>query len=225
MLIPKPVFSTVLAASKDPSRYQLCGVYLERVADRKCKAVATDGKQLTEVTWNEEDDPEDHPHGTVPVEGFSAIVPSGDMKALEKMVPRSDKAVLESVALDENPSMNGQPYHLPFVATDLDSTQKRDVRAIEATYPDYKWIVDRAPYRSGFQIRFNPYILANQLLTVAKCAGMKKNGNGTVVLAFREPIPGDKHSQPEKHPVQIWAQSEGGQIEVTGVAMPLVAQK
>ena len=34
MLIPKSVFSTVRAASKDPSRYQLCGVYLERVADR-----------------------------------------------------------------------------------------------------------------------------------------------------------------------------------------------
>ena len=224
MLIPKSVFSTVQAASKDPSRYQLCGVYLERVADRKCRAVATDGKQLTEVTWNEEDDPEDHPHGTVPVEGFSAIVPSTDMKSLERMAPKSPRPILENVALDEHPSMNGQPFHLPFVSTDLDATQKRDVRAVEGTYPDYKSVINVTAYSGGFQIRFNPYILANQLLTVAKCAGMKKNGNGTVVLAFREPIRGDKHSQPERHPVQIWAKSEDGQIEVTGLAMPLVAE-
>ena len=53
---------------------------------------------------------------------------------------------------------------------------------------------------------------------------MRKNGDATVVLAFREPVPGDKHSQPERHPVQIWAKGEGGQIEVTGLVMPLVAE-
>ena len=74
--------------------------------------------------------------------------------------------------------------------------------------------------QGGFQIRFNPFILAEQILTAAKCAGLspKDKPGATVMLAFKD------DRKPENYPVQIWAQSEGGQIEVTGIAMPLAAE-
>ena len=65
-------------------------------------------------------------------------------------------------------------------------------------------------------MRFNPYILANQLLTVAKCAGLDKK-MATVVLEF------DSTRKPDEHPMLVKAQSTDKRIQVTGMAMPLVS--
>jgi DNA polymerase III sliding clamp (beta) subunit (PCNA family) len=45
MLIPKNVLEIVRSASKDQTRYQLCGVHLERKSKDTIEACATDGKQ------------------------------------------------------------------------------------------------------------------------------------------------------------------------------------
>ncbi len=211
MLIPKEVLNVLGAASKDPNRFQLCGIHLKRLTHDRCSAVATDGKQLTVVTWDE-DDWKEYPDGPEPVDGFDTIVPDHDVKSLRAMIPScTPRPILDNLVLDEGPHSNGNPHLLPFSSTDLDSKQNRECRAIEGTYPDYSSVIHSG---GGVRVMFNPYILANQLLTVAKCAGLDKK-EARVTLEF-------KTRKPAEHPMLIKTESTDKRIQVTGMAMPLV---
>ena len=206
-MIPKQILESVRSASKDPARYQLTGIYLERLTEDECSATATDGKQLLHVRWKE-DDWSEHPKGSVGVEGFSAILPTSEVKALKGMIPRCNpRPILENLCLDESES-NGR---LPFTVTDLETTTDRESSQIQGTYPDYKWVLEKG---NGFSIRFNPLILANLLTAVAKCSEAE-----TVELQF------STERKPEAHPVMVVAENKLNQVKVIGMVMPLVEAK
>ena len=63
MLIPPSVLKGVsAAASKDPARWQLLGVFVERIGERTCAATATDGiimlsALIETVGWKRGDGP------------------------------------------------------------------------------------------------------------------------------------------------------------------------
>jgi DNA polymerase III sliding clamp (beta) subunit (PCNA family) len=74
MDVPLNILHTMGAASKDAARYQLTGVFFER--NGALSATATDGKQLTHVSWED-------PSGAV--EGFASIIPNESIKRLLKV--------------------------------------------------------------------------------------------------------------------------------------------
>lgn len=207
MMIPKQILESVRSASKDAARYQLTGIYLERLGEDECSATATDGKQLLHVRWKEEDWKE-HPKGSEGVEGFNAILPTSEVKALKSMIPKCNpRPILEYLCLDESEA-NGK---LPFSVTDLETTTGRESSQIQGTYPDYKWVLEGG---RGFSIKFNPLILANLLTAVAKCSEAD-----VVELQF------STDRKPQDHPVMVVAQAPGSNVKVTGMAMPLVKEK
>lgn len=60
MLVPKRILVAMLShTDSESSRYALGAIQLERTADGKPIAIATDGRRLLAMTWNE---PEEHPH-------------------------------------------------------------------------------------------------------------------------------------------------------------------
>lgn len=206
-MIPKQILEAVRSASKDPARYMLAGIYLERLTEDECSATATDGKQLLNVRWKE-DDWKEHPKGSEGVKGFSAILPTTEIKALKGMIPRcTPRPILENLCLDESES-NGR---LPFSVTDLETSTGRESSPIQGDYPDYKWALNGG---KGFSIRFNPLIMANLLTAVAKCADVD-----VVELQF------STDRNPEKHPVMVIATNKLNQIKVKGMVMPLVEAK
>jgi hypothetical protein len=125
------------------------------------------------------------------------------------MIPRdSARPILKHIALDEN-GANGT---INCNVTTMESKQNREVRPFDLIYPDYASVMHSG---DGLSIHVNPYFLAEQLVTVAKILGLKKN-TGTVKLQF-------KATDPERHPVNIVGQNHS--VEVTGMVMPLVKEE
>jgi DNA polymerase-3 subunit beta len=108
-----------IAASRDPARYQLTGVFVEVDGD-KMVMTATDGKRLTNDYIRIENP-----------SGFAkrGIVPNRAVDALLKVLPKGD--------MDFGFSMGESELHVAFGSGELTS------KLIEGTYPDYKVAVSQ----------------------------------------------------------------------------------
>jgi DNA polymerase-3 subunit beta len=122
--IPREKFLEMLrrvaiAASRDPARYQLTGVFVEVDGD-KMVMTATDGKRLTNDYIRIENP-----------SGFAkrGIVPNRAVDALLKVLPKGDT--------DFGFSMGESELHVAFGSGELTS------KLIEGTYPDYKVAVSQ----------------------------------------------------------------------------------
>jgi DNA polymerase III sliding clamp (beta) subunit (PCNA family) len=133
MLLNKHNLSIVSCASKDETRYGLCGV---RVT--KDYTEATDGHRLARVTVPTAD-PAEFPDVGITANGEmpSVTVPSEAAKALEKALPRPGRSrrppILENAIVDTEAAARGT---FRAIATDLTTRTPVEAQVIDARYPD-----------------------------------------------------------------------------------------
>jgi len=185
MLIPPKVLNVARCASRDASRYQLMGVYLERHGERLCSATTTDGKTLAHVRWIEEL-PEEFPE----VEGVDptgkacshALIPLDQIKDIQKLAAKDPvQPILTNVAMCETP-VGATVY---FAGTDLDRRQRLDVKEIQGTFPDYsRALTVKNPLATVY---VNPQLLIQALETI------------------RDTVPGKRGEHVVK--MEVWADS------------------
>ena len=181
------------------------GVLVERNDEGKARAVATDGRRLILSEWFE-DDPKDYP----PIEGFSsehrngfsAILPTGALKAAAKGIKNSRyKPILGNVAIDEQ-SANGKVL---LSTTDLETVQQSTVATCEGHFPkwqdvvpDYKTIKAASRTRRNglprdsfpsIRIGVNAKLLAELLTTICK---INKDADGGNVVSLEVPLSPDR---------------------------------
>lgn len=190
MDVPLNVLHTAMAASKDPARFQLTGVFFER--NGNLSATATDGKQLTHITWKDDSGKTDD---------FAAIVASDSLKKVLKVRDGLHEKV--SIPDDLHITRRSEAMLLP-------GADKVTVDAIDATYPDYRWVCRET---SEHEIRINPFILINQLQTLCKALGLDKKDGSTMVLGFND----------AENPLKLEGTSNG--VRARGYVMPLVVDK
>jgi len=209
VLIPPNVLNVVGCASRDPARYQLCGVLLERKGERQGSATATDGKTLAHVTWME-DEQQDFPERGVnpaPAPKASVIIPTAAVKELAGMAPKKPlKPVLRNVVMDEH-TLNGTAT---FLATELGETDRRaTVKTLEGTYPDAGFALRSCKPETS--VRVNPFLLIRALETYVKTMGLKKTGAPDCTIDICGPSP-------------IRIRGACDDREVTVLAMPLTTK-
>lgn len=231
MLIPPSVFNAVGCASKDANRFQLTGVLLSREADGKPVAVATDGKTLVQASWKEDHATEypvypSNPVGHDSVPGYAAIIPSASCKRLAKMAvnPQVRYPILDNIALDEQASVESKSAQ--FSSTDLDTVQRLDVKPIDATYPDYKVVIDGIENSSPDHVTrvqtldINPHILIQALQTMIKTSALPKKECRVTLSVICE-----VNKAGESIPRPLSFTSKGDKVETKAFVMPMVRDK
>lgn len=144
MLIPKCIFPVVKFSAKEKTRYALNSVLLDRKGnDGGPRAIATDGRRLIIVEWNE---PEPDKYPTLEglphekpdkpnVEG--TMVPVSAWEKACKAIPKMKfRPVLEHAIFDETDSET-----VRMGATDLETVEKFESRKLEGHYPEFDTIV------------------------------------------------------------------------------------
>ena len=176
MLIPPNVLKAVSAgASKDKARWQLNGVYLERVSPTKSAATATCGKTLIHAEWNEPA-PGVYPGPDLSKEGTKVIIPITDIPGLVKLAPddKFTKPDLKYLAMNEH-TLNGTAT---FSGTNGHSTKTSTIEPVDGQYPDYRVVLQDKGERT-IQMRVNPQLLIKTLKAVQDAAEVE-----TVTLEF-----------------------------------------
>ena len=194
MDVPLNVLHTVGAASKDTARYQLAGVFFER--NGVLSATATDGKQLTHVTWED-------PSGKA--DDFASIISSESIKRILKVRDSLHEKVSLPDCLGTDKDIRDRDE-----AVLLPGADKVTIEAIDGKYPDYRQVCRET---SEHEIRINPFILINQLQVLCKALGLSKRNGSTVVLGMND----------AKNPLKLEGTSGG--VTARGYIMPLVAEK
>ncbi len=133
MFIPKAAFAVSKVASKDNIRYAFAAISVQRLADGKARAVATDGRRMMIASWD------DKTEAGQRVDNFASLIARDDFDNAGKAdgTRAANRVVNRSVRLDE-PSANGtvalQPgYH---IATDYHTTGPAlTARTADAIFP------------------------------------------------------------------------------------------
>lgn len=141
MLIPRNVLKAAVAhTDRENSRYALGAVLVERDESGKPIVVATDGRKLFSVTWDEDAAGDYPPVGDqTHVAGFSALIPVDAIKKIIGMakVPtrmESSKPILRNVLLEEKTASASM---VRFAATNIDTTERQEVKQADGRFP--KW--------------------------------------------------------------------------------------
>lgn len=184
MLIPSTILENVAKfASTDETRYVLNGVLVERDADGKPRAVATDGHRLMSVTWNEKSVDVD---AVVPAEAQSFGVISADHATNAAKANKGRKGEIGALVLAEVSasvaSLKGVTGHgATGVLTPTGNAT--EVEKINGRFPDYRQVVptrewlpkseDNSHYET--RVRLNPKYLASACATLAalRCDAME----------------------------------------------------
>ena len=146
MLIPRKLSKVGTHCDSESSRYALGGILLER-DDDGVNAVASDGRRLIHLQWNDSElDVDNSKIGeSVNLEtedNFQTIVLASDLESAAKAnKPKVSqvkiKPILDYVGLDEK-SSNGK---LRIVSTDGVGVSTKDCKAIEGRFPAWRKIV------------------------------------------------------------------------------------
>lgn len=215
MLIPERVFP-IVACAGESTRYALGAVHLERDAQGSPVAVATDGRRLLVVSWQEPSG-EDYPDAVgnvAQVDGFSALVPADAWKEAGKALPKKTyRPILSYVLLDES-----QVNPLLLGTTDLHSVRRFSPPAVEGRFPKWQEVI--APLillpklttgkgKPGYAVKVvvDAKMLAELLNVLAKMLDDDSRG-----VTLYLPVNGDA-------PLQI--QATGSTVQALGVLMPL----
>ncbi|MCE5229030.1 hypothetical protein LLG95_05475 [bacterium] len=141
MLITKELIKAMIPfAPKKDLRRAIKTVRLERSAGQ-ARAVATDGKIMMITEWKEPS-PDDVPQVVSEIEGerhdMEMSIDAQDWSALATMVPKMRTLpALEVVAIAERIN----DHRLEVGSTDFDNEQRRQVRPVEMSYPDYRSVL------------------------------------------------------------------------------------
>jgi DNA polymerase-3 subunit beta len=150
-----------IAASRDPTRYQLGGVFFE-VGEGKLTLTATDGKRLTNDMVRVEGDLQ---------EQVEAIVPNRAVDAIVKMLHSPGTSSLE------------ERFFLGFTHTDLvvkTGSSQLHAKLIEGKYPNYR---NALPASARVKVK----VKRNELLSAARSAQlMTDEKTSTVIFRFGE---------------------------------------
>jgi len=205
MLIPKEVFEIRRVAMEDQPRASN-GILVERLPDGRCRAAATDGKQLVVTSWDDsgrEEYPVPEGFSVDPVPGFRLVMSQADAKAIQKSIPKKIryKPILGNATLDERSSP-------PQAATtNLDTMTRMTLRAVEGDYPNvYECMrkTTKIPVRAAVCV--DPVLLADVLGILAKMHSNKE----PIEMEIRGPL----------DPILIRVTSE--RLETVGLIMPKV---
>lgn len=195
MLIPAAFFHSQKTAAHDASRFQLCGVYLERDATGKCSVTSTDGKRLSHLSWQDWDVSE----ASGKVEPFARIIPNVDASALAKGK--------EDVRIAETP--NGKAVFRQG-STTVESTP------VDGNYPDYRLATEKLCGEGPMvSMRFDLELLADTLSAMkAMIPGARKGDPRYVMMTIYS----------AEKPIEFKFEGRVSGIETTAqvLAMPLV---
>lgn len=111
----------------------MAGVRVERDQDGTARAIATNGRQITIVEWEEPIERDDQ---TSP--GFAASVPVSHAKQMIKHRPRTGKPKLDCIEIDENTKDNTK---LIAKLRDLESSTEKTIPCIEGPFPNWQNLV------------------------------------------------------------------------------------
>ncbi len=128
MYIPKSLSALVKSVSTDKTRPHMGRVHVERDAEGKPYAAATNGRHAVVVSWEEPEEgwPDGIAH-TEPLEEFSTDIAPEDIEACVRMIPKkSDKAEFTWGLLEERES--------EFVS--LKATDGKRVHTVETLHAD-----------------------------------------------------------------------------------------
>jgi len=150
MLIPSKVIKGLAkTASKDPARYQLCGIHVAR--NGVSEAVSTNGKILGHVEYKEPD--QDEYPAVVDLgerrEKFSFTIPTEpalDIAKVAEKAGRGSRPILGNVAIKET-----EEESTTISSTDLETTATRKVEN-KGSFPDYHRVMEFGPAISKLDV-------------------------------------------------------------------------
>ncbi len=217
-MIPKQVMKA-LAPLTDPesTRYALGAVFIERRNGEPC-AVATDGRKLLAVSWQEPNPDDSATHAahvgmnaeTVP--SYSALIARKDAAHAFKVSKRVLKArpLTRFLVVDET-GTNGT---IPIGCFDGETAQRTEPRQIEGRFPA---VSDAIPIRKKtgcisvvLNAQYLVAILKSLDSAVYNGEGFTENNRVTITLDEKKPA---------ESPVTVYAECDG--VSANGVIMPI----
>ena len=213
MEIPKEALALHGAASTEPSRYQLTGVYFTRNgpldpsngSGHQLEACATDGKQLTRLRWKDRNG-ETKSYGK-----FGVILSTADCKQLQKCCNKSTEYLRISEA-----------EHVDDKASVFVNSGAQDVEPISGDFPKYGFVLEKGSEYDRIAL-VDPFILRNQLDVICKALGWTKHGQNRahhVRLHIARPGKGRKTVDEP-----LIMEASEGLLSVDGAVMPIVENK
>lgn len=188
MLIPRGILALRDVAAQEKTRYAMNGLLLTRTSEGRARIVATDGKALAQVTFDDglEADtfPEisginPRPHAT---RKLFSVVPGDAIHAAQKAMPRKAlKPAQRMLCVDET---GEDSIKLATIGADFNATVT-DVRLVDGHFPPHEDVMASAikqTEKAGIKIGVNIEILnrlALSLLSAASALG--KEGSETLV--------------------------------------------
>jgi len=228
MLIPNSIFQIARVASTDATREALTKVRLYRGGDGKPQAVATNGKSLVHVVWEEPDLSQvaDFKVDVKPQPGFEVLVEAEDCGRVTKMLPKARKdspVEFRTVALDEPEAVkNGI---VPFASVDFSGASRIELKKAGdgVRYPDTTQLLKGYQYAEDESVRvhLSAMRLIELLATLIKI-GTADDRNSTVTLVVKrtESKPSGKPVYSQA-PVVVYASSEDRAIRADALIMPI----
>ncbi|HUS92412.1 MAG TPA: class I SAM-dependent methyltransferase [Phycisphaerae bacterium] len=216
MLVPRQVFNLHKVCDTDSSRYALGGVRFSRTKDGAPTAVATDGRRLVAVTW-EEDSAAEYPQipGCDPSPNggdFAAIVPKAVCQKAPKLAPVTricPKPILQNVVLDEHAT---KPLRI--AATNLEETEQLQPTGVEGRFPRWTDVFDFHRTAIGHEVatvKLDAEILATAVQTLAAVLGDGSRERVEITLSLangREEREGE-YSCDDRNCGHWWERTEG----------------
>ena len=185
-LLPKGILALRNVASQEPTRYAMHGVRFKRLEDGKLQAVATDGKRLALVVFddeNREQFPETGIKHATSVPGFTTILPNDALKNAERSMPKGKaNARLMGLALDEttaNGTVELATIHAP------GSVTRTTVPSVEGQFPPVEDVIPGADKPYG-TVRIGVNVGLLHELVVALRAATGANGDPVAVLEIND---------------------------------------
>jgi hypothetical protein len=221
MLIPRSVLSSLIVASDtESSRYALGGLRIERDAKGYAVAVATDGRRLMCVEWNDADMAKEVPEvGDIktaadPDSEFTengTILSVADCKAIAraakpKVAALRRKPELAFVAMEEA-TANGT---VRLAASDGQTVSASEVRPVEGRFPKYRDVIPQYRDDECVRVRLDARFIADLADATERMAGSDMDHGLTLVI-------------PTDDGRAVLLEKETADIKVQAVLMPLAS--
>lgn len=221
MLLPRGVLSLRNVAAQEKTRYAMNGLLLTRTEDGKARVIATDGKALASVTFDDAPDVADYPS----VEGVKIgrredkkapffVLPVHAIQSAEKALPkRAVKPPQRLVCVDETMTDEGS-VKLATLGADMTPTVA-SVRAVDGHFPPCDEVIEsvQKATNKGIRIGINAGILYRLACALAESA----NAIGSHVQDTKEPAISLEMSSPQCGiTVRV-----NGRKDVFGIIMPV----
>lgn len=217
MLIPRSVLAARKCGDTNSSRYALGGLHFTRDAEtQQPYAVATDGRKLVALTW-QEPAADEYPAGEnlhagpqaeTAVNGFTVPTAALDKVAACKIGAKSRKAILQHIAIQEPAAATD--HTAPMMATDGDESARFEPRLQEGRFPRWRDVVP-APKSTDITFCCDARLLVQLLEAITAHTGSSDDPASVVLSLNRE----NTHSRP----IVISAANASG--KAVGILMPL----